>query len=92
MSPSHDALSDAGRALVRMRRALLKARRELGTLARLLEEAERGLVPESLDDAEDGMRAVESFADEVGYRLQASRLRGAGIDLRGFTGTRGGTE
>jgi len=75
------AEKEARRALVRLRRALEKSKRELGALAGAIRRAEGEDFPsEAYDDAQARMDRILDFLDEEGYRLEAKILQAGGLE------------
>ena len=75
------AEKEARRALARLRRAVEKARRELGALAGAIRRAEGDDFPsESYDEAQERMDRILDFLDEEGHRLEAKILQAGGLE------------
>ncbi|CAN5756681.1 hypothetical protein BH23GEM10_BH23GEM10_01670 [soil metagenome] len=79
--PVSGAMTDARRALNRLRRAVEKASAELETVAGALRHAEAGDFPAAdFDAAQAQLLAVADFVDEQEQRLQEKILHAGGIE------------
>lgn len=75
------AESEARKALNRLRRAMEKAERELGTLEGALVHAEGDDFPVDVyQEVGDAVRKVLDFTDEEGTRLQEKILHAGGLE------------
>jgi hypothetical protein len=75
------AAREARRALMRLRRAVEKAARELETVENALRTAGGGDVPAQVfEEAAHHLLAVAEFIDEQDERLQTTILEAGGID------------
>ncbi len=72
---------DARRVLMRLRRTMDKAARELETVERTLRTTESGEFPAQVfEEAAEHLLAVAEFIDEQAERLQAKILEAGGLD------------
>jgi hypothetical protein len=75
------AEAEARRALNRLRRAVEKADRELGSLEASLKHAEGPDFPEErYEQVRDAMRLAASFTEEEGARLAEKLLQAGGLE------------
>lgn len=74
-------MKEARRALTRLRRAVEKARSELGAVDGALRHAEGEDFPESeFGQADEWLARVEQFVDEQEQRLQDKILHAGGLE------------
>lgn len=72
---------EAKKALMRLKRALEKAQRELDTLRGTIRHAEGSDFPvDAYAGAEEQMEAIVTFADEEAERLQEKILHAGGLE------------
>ncbi len=72
---------EAKKALMRLRRALEKAQREVDTLAGTIRHAEGSDFPvDAYATAEEQMEALVTFVDEEAERLQEKILHAGGLE------------
>ena len=75
------AESEARKALIRLRRAVEKAEREMESLAGALRHAEGEDFPsERYEQVEAALRAVADFTEEEGERLREKVLHAGGLE------------
>jgi hypothetical protein len=75
------AESEARKALMRLRRALEKSRRELEAVAAALRHAEGSDFPQAaFDKADEHISAVDVFVDEQAERIEEKILSSGGLE------------